>query len=100
MQAEAALISALLLCSSQTSLAVTDRMLARHIFLPTTTDMLPFTALADQKTSFPLVACQHSKDSTSLALLPLTTPTQEVCKDYLNHSAEMLKHLQAPAVLT
>lgn len=55
---------------------------------------------ADQKTSFPLVACQHSEDSASLALLPLTTPTQEVCKDNLNHRAEMLKHLQAPAVLT
>lgn len=44
-----ALMSALLLCSSQTSLAVTDRMLARHIFLPTTTDMLPFTALGQTR---------------------------------------------------
>lgn len=43
------LLSALLLCSSQTFLAVTDRMLARHIFLPTTTVMLPFTALGQTR---------------------------------------------------
>lgn len=82
MQAEVALMSALLLCSSQTLLAVTDRMLARHIFLPTTTVMLPFTALEQtRKLHFLSLSATTPRTLPVWPLLPLTTPTQEVCKD-------------------
>lgn len=44
MKAEVALMSVPLLCSNQTTLAVRGKMLARQIFLLTTTVMLPSTA--------------------------------------------------------
>ena len=72
MKAETAFMPVPLLRSKQTWLAVRDRMLARHIFLPTAAVELPSAAPgADWKTSLCLRVCQCFKDGPCIHPLPV-----------------------------